>query len=58
MLAGYLYKEGIRTYSDIDLLVNVEDLQFVKSIIKESGYIQGKFDRNKCDIIPASRKNI
>ena len=58
VLAGYLYKEGIRTYSDIDLLVNVEDLQFVKSISKESGYIQGKFDRNKCDIIPASRKDI
>lgn len=58
VLAGYLYKKGMRTYSDIDLLVNVEDLQFVKSIIKKSGYIQGKFDRDTCVIIPSNRIDI
>jgi len=47
-----------RVYTDIDILVKKSDADAVSKIIKEQGYIQGQFDKEKQEIVPAPRKNV
>jgi hypothetical protein len=47
-----------RTYVDIDILIKKSDADAVTTLLKEQGYIQGRFDKEKARIVPASRKDL
>ena len=47
-----------RTYGDIDILVKKSDTDTVTNILKEHGYIQGQYDKEKAEIVPAPRKDV
>ncbi|MNB80289.1 hypothetical protein D3C75_270480 [compost metagenome] len=49
---------GIREFSDTDIMVHTSQLQEAVNAIKELGYLQGGFDEQKKDVVPASRKEI
>ncbi len=59
VLSVYLYEgEGVRPYSDLDILVMKNFLNDMKSIIKEQKYVQGKYDKKENKIIEATRSEI
>jgi hypothetical protein len=45
-----------RTYNDLDILVKKSDINVVSNIFKKQGYIQGDWDNDKKEIIPAPRE--
>lgn len=45
-----------RTYNDLDILVKKSDINVVSNILEEQGYIQGDWDNEKEEIIPAPRE--
>jgi hypothetical protein len=47
-----------RTYGDLDILVKKSDISVVSNILKEQGYVQGDWDNEKKEIIPAAREMI
>lgn len=59
ILAHVIYDDpGKRTYNDIDILVKKSDTDTVSNILKEQRYVQGQFDQEKGEIVPALRENL
>ena len=57
ILAHAIYDIPVkRTYGDLDILVKKSDADAVSNILKEKGYIQGDFDKEKEEIVPVTRK--
>lgn len=52
-----LYKNGMRTSNDIDILIEEEDLSKCQNVLIDHGFIQGFLDKGK-KIVPATRKDI
>ena len=52
------YREGERVSNDIDVLVRTEDVGKVGKVLKEMGFVQGEYDREKRKILPFSRLEI
>ena len=57
-LTTQLYKKGHRTSNDIDILINKEDITELQELLKNNGFVQGKYDLINKVIVPASRKEI
>lgn len=49
---------GLRTFNDIDFLMNRTDAEETLKVLKENDYIQADYDRNTFEVLPASRKQI
>jgi hypothetical protein len=57
ILAHVIYDIPVkRTYGDLDILVKKSDADAVSKILKEQGYIQGFWDKEKKEIVPAPRR--
>jgi len=56
-LTTKLYKRGLRTSNDIDILVEGKDVSALEKILLQNGFIQGYLNENN-EIIPASRREI
>lgn len=52
------YKEGERISNDIDILVRSADVGKAGKVLKEMGFIQGEYDKEKREILPLSRLEI
>ncbi len=53
-----IYVDGERISNDIDILVVQENLDAICATLKDSGYIQGKYDRETDTVIPFARSEI
>ncbi|MCO6018457.1 hypothetical protein CKN86_01305 [Carnobacterium divergens] len=53
-----LYDLGERNSNDIDILVAAEDVVCIQDKLLKHGFIQGKYDRERKKIVPASRERI
>lgn len=47
-----------RQFSDVDIYVPENQLELVEKILKQNGYIQGRYDNDSSRIIPATRMQI
>ncbi len=56
-LSTVLYKEGLRTSNDIDILLNSEDISSCQQLLIRNGFIQGYYSQEK-GIVPATRREI
>ncbi len=57
LLASIVYPQiETRIFNDLDLIMRLEDVVPVTEALEGIGYIQGHFDEEKQQIIPASRK--
>ncbi|MDE7396080.1 MAG: nucleotidyltransferase family protein [Clostridiales bacterium] len=53
-----LYIDGERTSNDIDLLVKPTGITAVSNVLKDMGFVQGRYDAKEKKIIPFSRAEI
>ncbi len=56
--SGKIYSDGERVSNDIDVLVKPSGLSDICKALRESGFIQGKYDENKGGVVPFSRFEI
>ena len=56
--SSMLYEEGERSSSDIDILINAEDITQLGRTLKSLGYVQGWYNVGEDRIIEASRDNV
>ncbi len=57
-LATKIYLLGQRTSNDIDILVDSEDVDCIQTRLLACGFVQGKYDRQSKQIIPATRERV
>lgn len=56
-LAAKVYPECyMRTFNDLDILIDIKDGDKLVSILEERGYIQGDYDKQEEKVIPATRR--
>lgn len=56
VLAQMVYKDiALREFGDVDYLIKIEDISKVTKALLDMGYVQGSYDFNKGEIIPASK---
>lgn len=55
---GVLYEAGERTSNDIDLLVHGRDLTQVGRVLREMGFIQGRWDAERGEVCPLPRLEV
>lgn len=56
-LAARVYpKTYMRTFNDLDLLIDIKDGDKLVQVLEERGYIQGDYDKQDEKVIPASRR--
>ena len=53
-----IYTEGERISNDIDIIVNPNGITAVSEVLTELGYIQGRYDARKGEIVPFTRLEI
>ena len=58
ILAHSIYPLGCRISSDIDVLLNGDDLTKCGTIFKEIGFVQGFHDENENVVVPATRREL
>ncbi|HEY0828909.1 MAG TPA: nucleotidyltransferase family protein, partial [Bacilli bacterium] len=58
ILAHSIYPIGCRISSDIDILLNANDLTECGKVFKELGFVQGFHDENENVVIPATRREL
>lgn len=59
ILGPTLYEDiSLREFGDVDYLVSRKDITAVEKALKEIGYVQGSFDKDKKKIILATRAEI
>lgn len=59
VLASCLYHDyGVRSFSDLDILVKPRDIQKIHKVLKEQGYIQGEYDFKNDKLVPCPEKTI
>ncbi|GIQ71272.1 hypothetical protein DUZ99_13040 [Xylanibacillus composti] len=58
ILAHSIYPAGCRISSDIDILLNGDDLTACSNVFKELGFIQGFHDENQNIVVPATRREL
>lgn len=58
ILAHSIYPSGCRISSDIDILLNGDDLTATSNVFKELGFIQGFHDENENVVVPATRREL
>lgn len=56
MMSTYYKKKNHRYFADISFLINEKDIEIVKSILHEDGYIQGEIINGK--VVRASKREI
>lgn len=58
VISSMLYSVGERASSDIDILINANDITELGNVLKKLGYVQGWYNTGKEAIEEASRENI
>ena len=53
-----IYADGERISNDMDILTAPNDLDSVVAVLKELGYVQGRYDRENDTVVPFSRMEI
>lgn len=53
-----LYTEGYRTSNDVDILIEEVDISKCQDLLKQNGFIQGYFDKQKKEVMPATRREV
>jgi len=56
-LSTKVYKDGLRTSNDIDVLLLQQDITACQQLLLQNGFVQGKYDKQS-GIIPATRQEI
>lgn len=56
-LIPYLYQEfGVRTINDIDCLIRKDDIEKLRKVLNDLGYIEGEYDRTTKEVRPVVRQ--
>ena len=58
ILSNVLYPIGTRVSNDIDLLVPKANLKELSCLLREMGFVQGRYEVKNDEVIPATRKDI
>lgn len=59
ILTGYLYNDfSLRTFNDIDILVEKKNIDIVSKYLRDLGCVQGKYDKKRRTVVKANRSEI